>query len=62
MSVRIFPPSDEKHGDFEFDLDEFMGKWLVSISFNIGSFLITRQVCHPFNFATLEGKCGHFPA
>ena len=29
MSVRIFPPSDEKHDDFEFPLDRFMGKWLV---------------------------------
>ena len=32
MSVRIFPPSDEKHKDFEFDLDKFMGKWSVVVS------------------------------
>jgi len=32
MSIRIFPPSDEKHDDFEFDLDEFMGKWYVTHS------------------------------
>lgn len=35
MSVRIFPPSDEKHDDFEFDLDKFMGKWLVSVSSSV---------------------------
>lgn len=29
MSVRVFPPSDEKHDDFEFHLDRFMGKWSV---------------------------------
>ena len=33
MSVRIFPPSDEKHDDFEFDLEKFMGKWSVVVSF-----------------------------
>jgi len=32
MSVQIFPPSDEKHDDFEFHLDEFMGKWYVTHS------------------------------
>ena len=30
MSVRIFPPSDEKHDDFEFHLDGFMGKWSIT--------------------------------
>jgi len=32
MLVRIFPPSDERHDDFEFDLDGFMGKWYVTHS------------------------------
>jgi len=36
MSVRIFPPSDEEHDDFEFHLDQFMGKW--SVPFSIGIF------------------------
>jgi hypothetical protein len=34
MSVRIFPPSNEKHEDFEFYLDKFMGKWSVAFSVN----------------------------
>ena len=49
MSVRIFPPSDEQHDDFEFHLDKFMGKWSVAFSFIVlGNFLIFfgRYVTH----------------
>ena len=38
MSVRIFPPSDEKHNDSEFHLDKFMGKWSVAYPLNIFGF------------------------
>jgi len=49
MSVRIFPPSDEKHDDFEFKLDEFMGKWsdAFSLSFSVFFFdCFGRHVTH----------------
>jgi len=39
MSVQIFPPSDEKHDDFEFNLDGFMGKWSVTSSPSIPKFV-----------------------
>lgn len=63
MSVRIFPPSSEQHDEFEFCLDKFLGKWSVVffakyIWKNLPIFL---QVCHPFDSATLEGKCISFP-
>lgn len=48
MSVRIFPPSDEKHEGFEFDLDKFMGKWLVVASLVVREFFLIfgRYVTH----------------
>lgn len=59
MSVRIFPPSDEEHDDFEFHLDKFMGKWSVPFSVSISGIFpdFFWQVCHPFDIAALEGKC-----
>lgn len=63
MSVRIFPPSDEKREDFEFDFDKFMGKWLVVVPFvTPGFLLIFWQVRHPLDPTAVEGKyIGVFP-